>query len=366
MLFGSMTVEVIVGLVFIYLLLSLLCAAAGEYIEALRNNRARLLRKGIELLLNDTSGRGVDLAKHLYDHGLIRPLYRDKTKLPSYIPSRTFALALWNMATTSGGGVTNDLEQIRETIAQLPNEELRSALLTLIDEANGDLARARANIEEWYEDAMDRVSGWYKRYAGFTALVLGITIAAAINADTISLATALARDGALRSAVVAAAEQRLSAATNTSASQPQPQPSNLTSGAPAPGEPPGPPAAPRNVSPDPDERQQAASAAIDRAYDEVKSLGLPIGWVARTSTNHSDLRRVPDDAAGWLLKIIGILLTGFAISQGAPFWFDLLNKFMVIRSTVKPREKSADQPSKDRPAPRTETDASSAEQAAKD
>ncbi len=69
-----------------------------------------------------------------------------------------------------------------------------------------------------------------------------------------------------------------------------------------------------------------------------------------------DARRVPSTLAEWLLKIAGILLTGFAISQGAPFWFDLLNKFMVIRSTVKPSEKSQPQPSKDRPAPKTETD----------
>jgi hypothetical protein len=345
MLFGSMIVDVIAGMLFIYLLLSLLGAAAGEYLESLLNNRAKFLRKGIVLLLNDTNGQGVDLAKRLYEHGLIRPLYRDATKLPSYIPSRTFALALWNMA-TAGGGVTTDLGRIRETIAKLANEELKTALLTLIDEANGDLERARANIERWYDDAMDRVSGWYKRRAGFTVLVLGMVIAAAINADTINLATALARDGALRSAVVAAAEQRLATATNASPAIPQ-QP------------------APASAPSDPDGRQRLASAAVDRAYDEMKSLGLPIGWVARTPTNQNDLRRVPDNAAGWLLKIIGVLLTGFAISQGAPFWFDLLNKFMVIRSTVKPKEKSADQPSKDRPTPRTEVDSAGAEQAGK-
>jgi hypothetical protein len=55
-----------------------------------------------------------------------------------------------------------------------------------------------------------------------------------------------------------------------------------------------------------------------------------------------------------VLKVFGLFLTGLAISQGAPFWFDLLNKFMVIRSTVKPKEKSQEQPSKDKPAPETE------------
>jgi hypothetical protein len=46
-------------------------------------------------------------------------------------------------------------------------------------------------------------------------------------------------------------------------------------------------------------------------------------------------------------KIVGLLLTVLAISLGAPFWFDLLNKFMVVRSTVKPREKSRKEKSKD-------------------
>src|SRR5687767_7005751 len=211
-------------MLFVYLLLSLLCSAIGEYLEAKWNNRAKLLQKGIELLLNDTTGSSsMDLAKQLYAHGLIRPLYRDVNTLPSYIPSRTFALALWNMATAGeNSGVTTDLRQIRDTVAKLPNQELRIALLTLIDEANGNLDRARANIEDWYDSAMDRVSGWYKRQTTYTMLTLGIVISAAINADTINLATALARNSALRSAVVAAAEQRL-AATNAPGVPPQQQ-----------------------------------------------------------------------------------------------------------------------------------------------
>jgi len=35
--------------------------------------------------------------------------------------------------------------------------------------------------------------------------------------------------------------------------------------------------------------------------------------------------------------------------MGAPFWFDMLNRLMVIRSTVKPHEKSKEQESKDNP-----------------
>lgn len=103
MMFGSTILEVAIGLFFVYLLLSLLCSAVGEYIEGKFNNRAKYLKQGITLLLNDSGGGGDDLAAVLYGHGLVRPFYRG-SKLPSYIPSRTFALALWNMASTAAAG----------------------------------------------------------------------------------------------------------------------------------------------------------------------------------------------------------------------------------------------------------------------
>jgi hypothetical protein len=322
MLLGSTALEVAIGMVFIYLLLSLVCSTVGEYIEATLNNRARYLRKGIELLLNESVGGGVDLAQRLYDHGLVRPLYRTPKQLPSYIPSRTFALALWNMATTSVAGtpgavsiagVTNDLKKIREAVAtQLPNAELRTAILTLIDEADGDIARAQRNIEEWYEAMMDRVSGWYKRRTAVVMLLLGFLLAAAVNADSITIARSLVQDGALRSSLVAAAEQRVAA---------------------------GAPRVAGAGTSDVQARDDAANENLQQVRATVESLGLPVGWVQATSANVGDPRRMPLDVPGWLIKLFGLLLTGFAVSQGSPFWFDVLNKFMVARSTMKPAER---------------------------
>ena len=340
MMFGSTMLEVAIGLLFVYLLLSLLCSAVGEYIEARFNNRAKYLKEGITLLLNDTAGGGVDLAAQLYAHGLVRPFYRDGTKLPSYIPSRTFALALWNMASTaaagdgSGGaaGVTADLKAVRAAVAaHLPNRELRTALLTLIDEAQGDVEKARRNIEEWYDGMMDRVSGWYKRRTTVLMLLLGCVVAAVVNADTLNIANTLARDGALRSSLVAAAEQRIRTPLSTT----------TTAGT-------------------PEEVDAQATRNLQSAHDAVNALELPIGWTRATPGNKDDRRRVPDTFGDFFLKLVGILVTGFAISQGAPFWFDVLNKFMVIRSTVKPSEKSGEQASKDRPSPKTEIETSGA------
>jgi hypothetical protein len=92
-----------------------------------------------------------------------------------------------------------------------------------------------------------------------------------------------------------------------------------------------------------------ARAALD-------SLGLPIGW------SHVRLSSAGKPATGWdvlkfiVISLLGWLMTGVAATLGAPFWFDVLNKVMVIRSTVKPREKSPEEGSEDRQAGKDRAD----------
>jgi hypothetical protein len=48
---------------------------------------------------------------------------------------------------------------------------------------------------------------------------------------------------------------------------------------------------------------------------------------------------LPTNAAGWIMKLVGILMTALATSQGASFWFDLLKKIMNVRlSGYNPKE----------------------------
>ena len=158
-MFGSTILEVAVGMVFIYLLLSLICSALNEFIEAWLKMRARDLEKGLLTLFSEP-GKAGELSKQFFDHPLITALGNN----PSYIPSRTFSLALWNIASTTGQvgagvvAVTRDLAKIRATVAALPNEKVRRVLLTLLDEAGNDFDRARENVERWYDDVMDRVA----------------------------------------------------------------------------------------------------------------------------------------------------------------------------------------------------------------
>ena len=317
---GFELLDVVIGMIFIYLLLSLLCSAMNEMIENFMKNRARDLEKGLRELLNDSSGSG--LVQQLYDHGLISGLYKgdydpkgSKKNLPSYIPSRSFAVALMDIilpgaaATTSGtagastgGNTPGALQALRTAVGSLGNSSVQQALTAIIDSAGNDARQVRSNIENWYNSSMDRVSGWYKRRAQIIILVLGFCIAILMNVNSLSLANNLWVHKAQRDALVASAQGY---------------------------------------------SQSSVQAASEQSYDlrtridQLRNYNLPLGW---ESLSWSRLKSF--DRSFWLQSLAGWLLTAFAISLGAPFWFDLLNKFMVVRSTVKPQEKSVEEPSK--------------------
>ncbi len=326
---NSGILDVAIGLVFIFLLLSLICSAINEMIETRLKMRATNLEQGIRELLYDPAGTG--LAKQIYKHPLVYGLFKGdydpkkikwrclrSSNLPSYIPSRNFALALMdiilpaNQKTVSGaagatvatpaapasppGGGTppSSLQSLRGNISSIKNPEVERALRTLVDAAGNDISKARENIEGWFDSAMERVSGWYKRRSQWIVLGVGLAVAIAINADTITIARTLSHDTAMRSSLVAAAQEY--------AKRPETVGDKVNS---------------------PEDR-------VKENLDKIQKLGLPIGW------SSDDERIVPKEFTPWLLKLFGWLLTAMAISLGAPFWFDLLNKFMNARSTLKP------------------------------
>jgi hypothetical protein len=273
--------------------------------------------------------------------------------LPSYIPSRNFALALMDVflpatqnSSSGAAGATlpppksaapggaparpqaNPLQALRDAINSnnVATDAVKGALLSLVDAAGDDANKARENIEKWFDSSMDRVSGLYKRRSQVIILVLGFVVTVFANADTIAISKSLANDPAIRQSLVAAAQEYAKA---------NPAPTPGTAPAPAP--------SPDPTSPHKSCRKDANSPECRVAMNlgQIKEFGLPIGW------DRSNENAVPRDVASWVLKVLGWLVTAAAISLGAPFWFDLLNKFMIVRSTVKPHEKSPEEKSID-------------------
>ncbi len=324
-MFGSTLLDIAIGLIFVYLLLSLICSSLNEIIEANLKNRATDLERGLRELLHDNSGTG--LVKRLYDHPLVCGLFQDsydpslirkgrypsKTKLPSYVPARNFALALMDIvlpgqqsslsgaagtliqpsASSAGADAAYPLKPLRNAISTIKNPQVEQALMILVDAAGNDVHMVRENIEAWYNSSMERVVGWYKRRAQLIIFFLGLVVTIAVNADTIGISTSLSYDKPMRDSLVAAAQEYAKQQSPTDK---------------------------------PDER-------IKQNMEEIHKLGLPLGW------NESNPLSMPNTFVSWLLKIVGWLITAVAISLGAPFWFDLLKKFMVVRTSINPIEK---------------------------
>ncbi|WP_322754081.1 hypothetical protein [Frankia sp. Cas3] len=203
-------------------------------------------------------------------------------------------------ASIVGLAAAEPVGSLLDEVAKLPADSpLRLALTGIVTRAGHDRDRIIAELAEWYDDTMDRLSGWYKRRVQRFLLVYALLLTLALNLDAIALTNALWENRSLRTAAVeAASAQLVPTAVGTS---------------PAAG------------------AEDAANRAVNAVRDAA-ALRLPLGWSGLDS-DRSDPRRIPGDVGDWALKIFGWLLTALALSLGAPFWFDLLGRLVNMRST---------------------------------
>jgi hypothetical protein len=328
----SSAIEVAIGVSTVLFLISTLCASILELVESIIKKRADFLEEGIRGLLQSR-----ELKEMVYKNPLISGLRRKTGGNPSYIPAGVFVLALINVLTKGDQGEDvasvaaapnankepPALQKLRSAVQKFKSEnenidDLKSVLLTLMDDAQGDMDKLRTNIESWYNATMDRVAGWYKRRVQWLLFAVGLLMAALMNVDALAVAHGFARDPALRSSLTAVAQEL--AKTDVKAGEAG-QPSASGAGA------------------------QAPAMKLDSTLQQIQSLGLPIGWSFDAS--EQGLQAIPTTPKAWLFKVFGWLLTAIGVALGAPFWFDIMNKFTVLRSTVKPHEKSPEEESED-------------------
>jgi hypothetical protein len=311
-MFGSQVLDVVVGLVFVYLLLSIICTAANEMAASLFALRARNLARGIANLLADNRIKGLD--ELFYDHPLIKSLYRGKRK-PSHIPDHTFALAFLDGIAPFEGKGEEAILRIREAVGELKDDsELKRLLSIFLQQAGGDFTKLQATIETWFNDSMSRVGGWYKRKCQIITIIFAVLLTGATNADTLLIVKKLNTDPILRAAIVAQAKgfanQQPGIAVPQSEKTPEP------SSPPSTGEKSGAAAAQPTTPAAGD-----AKETFTQTLGTLQQLGIPLGWEATPQKEE------------WANKIIGLLLTALSVSLGAPFWFDVLNRVAKIRST---------------------------------
>jgi hypothetical protein len=331
--------DVALGLALVFVLLSTIASAIQEIIASMLSMRGKVLQDMLKQILDQQTaaapGAGPaavpatapSLSDRVIGHPLVVGLatpnlpgwlskLAGSAKLPSYIPAGNFATALVETLRQGHDETLAVGSQVERAIALLPDgSPVKRTLQAFIVEAKGDLDTFRTRLQTWYDDAMDRAGGVYKRYAQYTLLVIGLVLAVIVNIDVLQVADTLWHDKGARDVVTLAA-------TNYLKDQPQPVPPSATS-APTSGT--GGNAAPAAGD---------IAAPLKQARDAgtiLAALPLPIGWGTDTS---------PHDFCAWMWflahKGLGFLLTAFAVSLGAPFWFDLLQNVANLRGAGPP------------------------------
>ena len=290
-MFGSQVLEVVVGLTLIYLVLSIGCSGVKEVIAAVFSLRAKTLESGVRNMLKNGPN---DYTAKLFAHPLILGTAPEGQK-PSYISARMFAAALLDIVAPADATQPRTIQSLLAGVAQIPDAKLRTTLLNMINSAGGDVDAARLKVEHWFDDTMARVTGWYKRMAQKIIFVAGLLLCAAVNADTLMIVKELWSDQALSSAVVAQAVKKVQSTTPADYVNPE--------------------------------------GSLQQVAGEIREANTPpIGW----SQNEHDVRALPSGFGAGALKVLGILLTSFAIVLGAPFWFDMLNNLINLRLSGNP------------------------------
>lgn len=288
--------EVAIGLVVAWLIISMATSQIQEVIIELLNVRASFLEQRLLEMFRDRA-----MLQQFYKHPLIESLSSKtifgKKRNPSNIPNEIFAkaavdifinagkpgsdvpagsMSLGQMVESMNGSMQylQDKNHIFARTLKYLTPKVESGITT-VDNA---LADYRGNVETWFNNSMTQATILYRKYASAIALSIGFILALAFNVDSINIVNHLWRDPTLRQAIVAQAE---------------------------------------NINPE-------ESFSVTGLQDQLEALSLPVGW---TESNK------PQDLGGSALKALGIFLTGSAASLGAPFWFDVLNKLLGLKSS---------------------------------
>ncbi len=331
---SSPVVDVVVGLGMILFLLSIFTMEIQEWSSQQYNLRAKFLEQSIQGMLKDPL-----LVEQFYNHPFIQILCfvdkRGRIRTPSYIPSRTFAIAVFdifmNVDKSDQGDQLDEitLTKMRTKIqaAKKQNPELAQLLDYIFTglyqktaSVEDKIYESRANIEIWFNNAMDRLSDWYRGYAQQMVFSVGLILALILNIDPIFITTYLWRDPSVRQ-VMLQNTPNFEFPQETFATNPE--------------------------------------QAMQEFRQQFVGLNFPVGWVMSESGGKafydSNCQLFPgrDQSFGIpiiathlciappqsnnqmniLLKLIGIFISALVARQGAPFCFDILKRLGNLRGT---------------------------------
>ena len=339
-MFGSEVLNVAIGLIFVYLVLSLFVTVLNEGISTLFNMRGNNLVFALKQMLgsdNLKNDQGESLGKRFMQHGMFQMLGRGK-KNPSYMDSDTFSIILLNLL-KGKRDAKNSFDAIKQEIDALPDGKTKATLQTLIEDSEEDVETFRVKAEAWFDSMMDRAAGWYSKRLKKITAVVSFVLVVAVNADTIHIVEVLAMDDAARDDLVQMAtsfkekveEQGLfnrsieSYQINGSGASLNDSTKQVAAGLQG-----------RDLTTN-EEQYLKRVKEHTQQLDSIARMANAIQNVTGMGWNQESVDCSCEEGWSWfmclVIRFFGWVLTTIAITLGAPFWFDLLKKLINIRGS---------------------------------
>jgi hypothetical protein len=285
--------SVIIGIVFVLMLFSLLASTVMEILAALLSLRGVHLLRTLKNMLGDQTAKFLEhpfFRQLAYATGRKTPL--TAYSLPGWINKSTFSSILTDLLETDGAS------EIEQKLNNLPAGDLKDLLLYLYRQTDGTFQQFKDKVENWFDEVMERASDWYKRSTKWWLFGVGFTMAIIFNTDTIQIYSSLSTNSVLREDFVTLATKFIEHNDTLPASFDPNQAKALDVVVPQ-------------------------FTEMAKTYKESVSSPLGLGW----SESQFNLTTTQ-----WLVKILGWLLSGIAVTFGAPFWFEILKKLISIKS----------------------------------
>ena len=394
-MFGLQTLDVILGLMVVYLLLALVCTAINEWLSNMFSMKAKTLWEAVHNMIakgdshdrpfwtyaflsifpkkdHDNSAKPTGKVYEFYAHPLIESLSQ-KGKLPSYMSAQTFRMVFMNMNKVHIPS-SKDFEMLKASVSAIQDPRLNAILGSFVQNAElveNKVEAFNKQVEGWFDECMERASGWYKRQIQAITFVFAGLMVCLFNVDSIKLTRQLWTNAPMREAFSAFSQQitkvdniddlkkRVTVQKNgkvTLANEPAVKPA--------------PPVSKDETKPNPrfeeivpttdtDATTADSPVAPEAQIEEIKQQGfidsvetaesygaihaqmegmqkelqIPIGWETEDWGKIKGYQGV-ELMTYALGKIIGLFMSIAAASMGAPFWFNALKSVSNLKNSV--------------------------------
>lgn len=324
-------IEIAISITLVYFVLSTFVSSILEIFNQWFKSRGKYLQKQIYKRLNDSLNK--NWGDLLYAHPLVDGLKKNYKTLPSYISGETFGSGMIDVISREGYGVKVNIEEdgsldtsnkpkkdaafenFKEGLKTLNPSDFTTILYTLLNES-ANIKELKSSFANWYDDYTERTSGWFVKRMKKWTLMLSVLVTLVFNIDSIEIIKTIWNNDDVRTQLVyEAAVQKWIESDTTNAELSGAELSDL-------------------------------KQSLDTIPQFLGYYGLPFGWKTKGQFIEESKDNEGKCYAGLLLgtirwlTILGWIITIFALTMGAPFWFNLMNKFINMRSEDKKPEAS--------------------------